>query len=165
MIGLLFLFTVTYGAITADDSAPNAEIRDGKLISVERPLEGEEPILLHAKIWADSGNLHVGQEKEILIAPRNEVRNEENILRDESEDEKLERRIGTAARSLNQDTSGKEIVFPTELEDGTRLRWEQVEKTSSLCFCPCSCSFCLLYFEVAMTGFQKRKKCKGIHYS
>ena len=131
IISVLFGLIILYAALGGSNEAPDVEIQDGRIVSVERPEEGEDPVLLEAKIWATSEDVQVGQEKRILIVPRNAGKAEEAVLKEEPESAKLERRIGTVARSLNQDTTSQRIVLPTKLEDGTRLTWQQIERSSS----------------------------------
>ena len=121
---VLIILTLIYSATAGNQSAAKVKVRDGQLISVERPKKGEAPVRLDAKVWASSEDVQVGAEKRILIAPQNAVKAEEGMLKEEPESVRLERKISTVTRSLNQDTTSGSIVLPTQLEDGIKLRWQ-----------------------------------------
>lgn len=143
LIVVLIILTLIYSATAGNQSAAKVKVRDGQLISVERPKKGEAPVRLDAKVWASSEDVQVGAEKRILIAPQNAVKAEEGMLKEEPESVRLERKISTVTRSLNQDTTSGSIVLPTQLEDGTKLRWQQINRSSSP----------ILIFVFLFTGF------------
>ncbi|MGI6256469.1 MAG: type II secretion system F family protein [Anaerovoracaceae bacterium] len=143
LIVVLIILTLIYSATDGNQSTAKVKVKDGQLISVERPKKGEAPLLLDAKVWASSDDVQVGAEKQILIAPQNAAKAEKGILKEEPESVRLERKISTVTRSLNQDTASGSIVLPTQLEDGTKLNWQQTNRSSSP----------ILIFVFLFTGF------------
>jgi hypothetical protein len=104
--------------------------KTGRIISVERPAEGGGSKSVDVRVWAVSGDTSVERDKQLFVEEvgNGEEDDDEGIMAVESESDKLARRIDTAVRSVNEDTSTKNVYLPSKLEDGTVLVWKKKKK-------------------------------------
>lgn len=104
--------------------------KSGRIISVERPAEGGGSKSVDVRVWAVSGDTTVERDKQLFVEEvgSGEEDDDEGIMAVESDSDKLARRIDTAVRSVNEDTSTKNVDLPSKLEDGTVLVWKKKKK-------------------------------------
>jgi len=101
---------------------------DGMLEALKRPALEEGTGVVDVSVFAllEQGSLK--KDMQLVIEPKNgRIVNEreEGILGEETAEEKTERKIDSAVRSLNQDTKNSKVILPSKLEDGTRLIWQE----------------------------------------
>ena len=133
IVALLFFAAVAFSISDTIDGGPDIKTdKDGLLVSIERPKEGESASTINARVWAVSKSGQISKDKDIVIEPEGEnIKSDDvGLLRRESESDKLERKISSTVRSLNENTEKKEIVLPTRLEDGTKLYWKEEKKNN-----------------------------------
>ncbi|MGI6737761.1 MAG: type II secretion system F family protein [Anaerovoracaceae bacterium] len=122
--GLLAAIVVS-GVLQPDVSTRTSS--DGLLLSVQRPARDRGAVTLDATVSAVSGNGSARAAKQLVIEPRGskEETNQKDVLPTETEDDRLQRSISAAVSRLNDDTSEATVVLPQQLEDGTKLYWQQ----------------------------------------
>lgn len=152
---IVMLMALGFGFLKGNKGFPQVTTMDGNIVSVERPNEGESPYIMKARIVAEYKNNVISEERQLLIAPVNNKKEESNILRKETKTEVLQRRIGNAVHGINKDTSKKRINLPERMSDGTIFRW-RIEKqgTSPIIFPACV----VVLFLIRRGRFEKMRK-------
>jgi len=131
--------------------------RSGRIISIERPAEGDGARSIDVEVRAMSGDAVVERDKQLFVDERGggDKDDDEGIMAAESEPDKLTRRIDTAVRSVNEDTGAKIVYLPSKLDDGTVLIWKKKNKNSlPMVMLAFICAFCAVY----MGRYSKIKK-------
>ena len=131
--------------------------RSGRIISIERPAEGDGARSIDVEVRAMNGDAAVERDKQLFVEERGsgDKDDDEGIMAAESEPDKLTRRIDTAVRSVNEDTGAKIVYLPSKLDDGTVLIWKKKNKNSlPMVMLAFICAFCAVY----MGRYSKIKK-------
>lgn len=105
----------------------------GELVKIARPGADKGSEVIDARVDARGGNGSVSCDKEIVIdaaGSKTGSSEKEGVVSEESESDRLQRKIDSAVRQVNDDTSTKEVVLPTTLDDGTKLVWRQEKKSN-----------------------------------
>ncbi|MEA4922807.1 MAG: type II secretion system F family protein [Eubacteriaceae bacterium] len=130
---ILFAAVLAFSIVSSAEGGPDMKTGDdGLMISVDRPAENESTASIDARVWAVSKSGTINRDKQILIQPvgENIKAEEDGLLKSESESDKLDRKISTAVRSLNDNTEKKTVVLPSVLDDGTKLYWKKEDKNN-----------------------------------
>lgn len=103
---------------------------DGRLIAVERPKEGMGQRTVDVKVQAEKDGMMITREKQLLLdeAGEGDKDTDDDIMKGESESDKMNRKVDAAVRSLNEDTSSRNVYLPSKLDDGTKLIWQYEKK-------------------------------------
>ncbi|MEG0662664.1 MAG: hypothetical protein RR472_05240, partial [Anaerovoracaceae bacterium] len=122
----VFSFVLLYSLVNDFRTMPEV-VKDEqqRITAVQRPKEEALPLVLDAKVWAVNEELKVSKEAQLVIDAQNKEGQREEPVRSETESQKLERKIGSAIRSLNQDTKTEKVILPKALADGTKLIWQE----------------------------------------
>lgn len=107
--------------ITTDES--------GGMTSVQRPSEAEGSRLIDVYVIAEKDGHTISEKEQIWIDPKgkNDDKGESagEMLGEESKEDALRRAVDSKVREINSGREGAAVVLPSELGDGTKLRWEQ----------------------------------------
>ena len=130
---------------------------DGRLIAVERPGKGEGQRTVDVKVSAEKDGMIITREKQLLIdeSGGGEETKEEDIMKGESQPDKINRKVDGAVRSLNEDTSSKNVYLPSKLDDGTKLSWQYEKKNNMPMLL---LVFAAAFFAVYMGRYSSLKK-------
>lgn len=133
---VILAFILLMAWTTIENMAGNSAIMTGakgNIVSVKRPAENSSSMVMRARVYAISGTGAVSSSENIVIEAKNSYEgsdNQEEVIGRESEEDELKRKIATTVNGLNQDTSKGKIVLPTELEDGTKLVWQEERESN-----------------------------------
>lgn len=131
-IGLVALVAVTI--VGERTSSINMDVNSkGELVKIARPSKEQGSAVIDSSVEAVGKKGSVVVAKEIVIDPagsRAEKEESEGVMGEESESDRLKRKIDTAVRELNDGTGGKNVVLPTTLDDGTKLVWKRERKSN-----------------------------------
>lgn len=130
LVAAAFLLAITFSVREQTASRANVNYDGGKIVSITRPGSGEDDLSFDMKISASDGKTSVSREKQVRVGPpgSGDAGGERSaVTGEETDEEKLERKIDSAARSAGERTEEKKVILPSVLEDGTRLRWDIAE--------------------------------------
>lgn len=133
---------------------------NGEITGVMRPDSGEEnySFSTKVKIISDSGE----KEKEyyITIEPAGENRQEvsDEIVSQQTEEEKAETELKALISNLNRDTSEKMVVLPDRLDNGDRLVWMAVSDTDPVIYAAGLAAALWLLYRSRFSRIRKEEK-------
>lgn len=159
----IFLLAVFALAVFADimhTVRPGVEIkygRSGEAVEIVRPQKGAGSKSIGMRITAVSGSGSTVSSQDVTIRERgiSSAEKTSGISGQETEEERLQRKISSVSRSLNDDTEKAVIKLPERTDDGITLHWH-TETKSSL-----PAVICLLVLAAAMirrSGTSKVRK-------
>lgn len=98
----------------------------GRMMAIERPGD-EGTYVIDATVTAEKDGKIKSEDKQIIVIQKKEQKkkNEESFMREETPDEKLERKLDSAVREVNQDVSSGKVRLPSRLDDGTKIVWKK----------------------------------------
>lgn len=130
ILGIMMLTMIALSIYSDISGKPYIkEGKDREMVRIARPGKGEGSAVIDAKIWAKSGKNIVSIDKKLILESVGSKRGSENeVIGSETKEDILERKIAQVTRDINKDTSGKEVILPQVLEDGTRIFWQEKHK-------------------------------------
>ena len=127
---LVFAVAMLYAAHGMMTAGAGLSEKDGVIVKIERPDESKGSVSYDVRVTAKNGKDAVTDDRVLTVEPEGAGggEDEESVIGEETEEDKLQRAIDSAVRTVSADGDSAEIVLPTVLEDGTRLIWSRSEK-------------------------------------
>lgn len=133
LLGVAFAAAMAMAVSGSLQGGKNISVSDdGRLISVERPAEGDGERTVDVRVRAENERQTIIREKQLFVYEKGggAEKEDEGIMRGESEADKLNRKIDSVVRGINEDTTSKNVYLPSKLDDGTRLVWQYEKKNN-----------------------------------
>ena len=131
LVAAVFILAICFSVHEHAASVRAVNEKGGSIISITRPEKGEESFSIDLDVSASDGKATVRKGKVLIVGPegKDEGSGSAVVMGEESDEEKLARKIDSAVRSAGQEGNGRKIILPSRLEDGTRLVWKLAADT------------------------------------
>ena len=126
LVAAVFILAICFSVHEHAASVRAVKEKGGSVVSITRPAKGEESFSVDLDVTASDGKASVRKGKVMIVGPEGKDAGSGSaaVIGEETDEEKLARKIDSAARAAGQDSAGRKIVLPSRLEDGTRLVWK-----------------------------------------
>ena len=132
LVAAVFLLAIVFSIHAQSASNSMLNVEDGRIVSITRPEKDNGSLSVDLDVSATDGKTSVKKGKQILVSPKGTEAQDASVaavIGEESDREKLERKIDSAVRNAAASADDNEIVLPLALEDGIRLRWDLAKNT------------------------------------
>lgn len=133
LLGFVFLIAFTMDVFHSIHSPLSVEYDNrGEIRSISRPTGNQGGKLLGMEIIAQSPKGRAAYNGEVLIEPRGSEKGDlhQDVVQDETENERLERKLSMVKHQLNEDRSKKKVSLPRDMDGDISLSWRLVHHSN-----------------------------------
>jgi tight adherence protein C len=151
-IFVIFLLLISFAIYDSFRTQEGVIKDDDRIVRINRAKEGDGATAVDVRVTAVSDKLVMSKSKQIVLSSYSEKDESEDLIRSESKEDELERKIDQELSSLNADRSEKTVKLPMKLDDGTELIWKE-ERNRNYVFV--MILFLLVMYYMHRTRFRK----------